>query len=105
MHGRRARARPGQRGEDAWRAAARPAPTTLLPREVDALYDALGDGGGARLRRAVVAVAETLDAVRQRSILFCDDDVIAVLKADYDGVKEALPDLLARAGGGVRGRG
>ena len=81
-----------------------PAPTALLPREVDALYDALEataaalDACGARW----FAVAGTLlGAVRQRSILFCDDDVdIAVLEADYDRVKEALPDLLARAGGG-----
>ena len=73
-------------------------PLLLLPREVDALYDAL-ELTGAALRAIGVPftllAGSLLGAIRSRSILFCDDDIdIGVMACDYARVRSELPSAL-----------
>ena len=75
-----------------------PEPTLLSRKQVDALYGTLGVIQKA-LRRLevdfIVTGGSLLGAIRQHSVLFCDDDVdIAIL--DYDGTiyeQKVVPNL------------
>jgi hypothetical protein len=78
-----------------------PEPLLLQRSQVDALYDVLSLilSHLATLRIPCFLVAGScLGAVRQASILFCDDDVdLAVFHEDLDRVRAELPVCLGRA--------
>lgn len=64
-----------------------PDPTLLSRKEVDVLYDTLDDVINALARLGVDAIVtggSLLGAVRQHSILFCDDDIDLTI-IDHDG--------------------
>ena len=78
-----------------------PEPTLLSRKEVDALYETLSiiqHHLNALNIRFIVTGGSLLGAIRQHSILFCDDDVdIAIIDEDdaYDKVRLHLPSMLS----------
>ena len=78
-----------------------PEPTLLSRKEVDALYETLAVIQlhlNALDIRFIVTGGSLLGAIRQHSILFCDDDVdIAIIDENdaYDKVRTHLPSLLS----------
>jgi hypothetical protein len=78
-----------------------PEPLLLQRQQVDALYDVLSlviDHLAALRIPCWLVAGSCLGAVRQASILFCDDDVdIAVFHEDLDRVRYELPVCLGRA--------
>mmetsp|Transcript_29763 Transcript_29763/g.54512 ORF Transcript_29763/g.54512 Transcript_29763/m.54512 type:complete len:467 (+) Transcript_29763:1672-3072(+) len=78
-----------------------PEPLLLSRSEVDALYeilDAVVDVLTLIKADYIVTGGSLLGAVRQHSILFCDDDIdIAIFQEDYERVSKLLPILLDSA--------
>ena len=78
-----------------------PEPTLLSRKEVDALYETLSiiqHHLNSLSIRFIVTGGSLLGAIRQHSILFCDDDVdIAIIDEDgaYDKVRLHLPSMLS----------
>ena len=83
-----------------------PEPTLLSRRQVDALYSLLGAVTDALKKLEIPYIltgGSLLGAIRQHSILFCDDDVdLAILESEdtdsrssmYERAKSQLPLLL-----------
>jgi choline-phosphate cytidylyltransferase len=78
-----------------------PDPTIISRKEVDALYETLSEIQrhlGALNIRFIVTGGSLLGAIRQHSILFCDDDIdIAIIDEDgaYQKARDHLPLLLS----------
>eukprot|EP00584_Thalassiosira_punctigera_P007179 CAMPEP_0172536504 /NCGR_PEP_ID=MMETSP1067-20121228/8260_1 /TAXON_ID=265564 ORGANISM="Thalassiosira punctigera, Strain Tpunct2005C2" /NCGR_SAMPLE_ID=MMETSP1067 /ASSEMBLY_ACC=CAM_ASM_000444 /LENGTH=865 /DNA_ID=CAMNT_0013321593 /DNA_START=47 /DNA_END=2641 /DNA_ORIENTATION=- len=79
-----------------------PEPTLLSRRQVDALYSLLEAVAGGLKQLEIPYIltgGSLLGAIRQHSILFCDDDIdLAILESDdggmYERAKSKLPSLL-----------
>jgi hypothetical protein len=78
-----------------------PDPTILSRKEVDALYETLAEIQfhlDSLNISFIVTGGSLLGAIRQHSILFCDDDIdIAIIDEDgaYENAREHLPLLLS----------
>ena len=85
--------------------AVKGAPEFLTAKEIDALYDLMETVSSLLNDMGVtwmLIAGSALGAVRQNSILFCDDDLdIAVMEQDYHRVISELPALLKASGAGV----
>ena len=82
-----------------------PEPVLISRKEVDALYETLAATTQALKElnvEYIVTGGSLLGAIRQHSILFCDDDIdIAIIDSSIDGaiykkVSEKLPNLLGK---------